>query len=176
MPTQGMEPSGRIVVVDDDASMRELIGLHLFNADYSVALAEDAIQAGYMVLASPPGLLIVNAELPYFSGLDFVATLLADSTLPSVPVIFISEHETHADQAELLGADYLRKPIFKEVLLAAVERKFFRVTAKDQPGVADVSYAEIRGRPRGRDGAPIKDPHLYPVPGEKELAGQSSSG
>jgi CheY-like chemotaxis protein len=139
MPSQGTQPERRIIVVDDDASMRELIGLHLFNAGYAVALAEDAIQAGYMVLASPPDLLILNTELPFLSGLDFVATLLADSTLPAVPVIFISAQETHADQAQLLDADLLRKPIFKDLLLAAVGRKISEAARNDQPGVVDAS-------------------------------------
>lgn len=175
MPDQGKQSKGRVIVVDDDASMRELMGLHLFGAGYSVALAEDAIQAGYMILGSMPDLLIVNAELPFLSGIDFVATLLADRTLPSVPVVFISAQEIHSDQAELLGADYLRKPIFKDLLLAAVERKIADSTRKDPPVVAEVSYAEIRVRPHGRVRASIKDPHLYPMPEESELADQSSS-
>ena len=43
-----------------------------------------------MLLAKRPNLLIIDAGLPYMSGLDFVATLLADYTAPALPILFIT--------------------------------------------------------------------------------------
>src|SRR6266850_319901 len=76
-----------ILVVDDDVSMRELLELHLSNAGYSVALADDAIAAGRMFLGSTPDLLLIDVSMPYMSGLDFVATVFADVTVPIIPVV-----------------------------------------------------------------------------------------
>ncbi|HVJ25065.1 MAG TPA: response regulator, partial [Burkholderiales bacterium] len=59
--------SHRILIVDDDASMRDLIALHLRAADYSVEQAEDAIAAGYQVLESPPDLIISDIGLPHMN-------------------------------------------------------------------------------------------------------------
>jgi DNA-binding response OmpR family regulator len=109
-----------VLVVDDEESMRELVGLHLRNAGYEVVLAEDAIAAARRILKEPPDLLIVDVNLPYWSGPDFVATLRADSTLPRIPVLFITADETFVDQADAMCAACFVKPILKDRLLRAV--------------------------------------------------------
>ncbi len=109
-----------ILVVDDDKSMRDLLQLHLANAGYNVALAEDAVVAGRMFLGSTPDLLLIDVDMPYLSGLDFVATLFADTTVPIIPVIFTTAHEYFAQYADALGADCLIKPILKSLLLETV--------------------------------------------------------
>src|SRR5258708_32356305 len=82
-----------ILVVDDDKSMRDLLQLHLANAGYNVALAEDAVVAGRMFLGSTPDLLLIDVDMPYLSGLDFGATLFADTTWRVIPGMF-----THAQR------------------------------------------------------------------------------
>lgn len=111
-----------ILVVDDDASMRELLQLHLTNAGYSVALADDAIAAGRMFLASTPDLLLIDISMPYMTGLDFVATVFADLTVPIIPAVFITAHEHFAQHAEITGADCLIKPVSVARLLETVAR------------------------------------------------------
>jgi len=111
-----------ILVVDDDRMMRELLELHLTAAGYNVALAEDAVVAGRMFLASTPDLLLIDINMPYMSGLDFVATLFADATVPMIPVVFMTAHEHFTRHTDELGADSLIKPILKGVLLATVAR------------------------------------------------------
>ena len=115
-------PRINILAVEDDDIMRELLRLHLSNAGYVVTLAEDAIAAGHRMLKLPPDLVILDVNLPYFNGLDFASTLLADVTLARVPIIFISADESFAAKAESLGADFMLKPIRKERLLASVAR------------------------------------------------------
>ena len=80
-----------ILVVDDDVSMRELLQRYLTNAGYDVALADDAIAAGRMFLASTPDLLLIDVSMPHVSGLDFVATVFADDWVPVIPVVFVAE-------------------------------------------------------------------------------------
>ena len=110
----------KILVVDDDESMRALVRLHLSNAGYEVAQAEDAVVAGRLLLESPPDLLIVDAEMPYLSGIDLVAALLADSTAPSVPILFITAHEQHREKFDNMGVEYLIKPFRADALVAKV--------------------------------------------------------
>ena len=54
-----------ILVVDDEASARDLLRLHLSAAGYEVLVAEDAIAAGYMVLRRPPDLIISDVNMPH---------------------------------------------------------------------------------------------------------------
>jgi DNA-binding response OmpR family regulator len=113
--------SARILVVDDDACIRDLLKLHLSAAGHQVRVAEDALVAGRMLLSSAPDLMIVDVEMPYMSGIEFVATILADQTLPNIPVLFLTSRDDLADRASALGASYLTKPCRKDVLLNAVQ-------------------------------------------------------
>jgi DNA-binding response OmpR family regulator len=127
-----------ILVVDDDASMRELLQLHLSNAGYNVALADDAVSAGRMFLASTPDLLLIDVSMPYMSGTDFVATVFADVTVPIIPVIFLTAQENFEERAEGMGADCLIKPVQVSRLLETVARSLKKASraadgAKPQP-------------------------------------------
>jgi DNA-binding response OmpR family regulator len=117
--------SGRILVVEDEEVMRELLRLHLSSAGYAVELAEDAIGAGYAVLKKLPDLIICDVEMPHMDGFQFIAALRADKTLPRLPVIFLTSvaEGEGAARVELGAADYLFKPVRLEELLAAVSRQ-----------------------------------------------------
>lgn len=122
-----MTAAPRIIVVDDDPSMLDLLRLHLSNAGYRVEVAPDALVAGRMLLAAPPQLLIVDIDMPFMNGIEFVSTLMSDSTLPDIKVLFISAHRQYAEQVGRLGLDFLLKPLHKEVLLAAVKKNLAEV-------------------------------------------------
>jgi DNA-binding response OmpR family regulator len=96
-----------ILVIEDDRAVRELLKLHLVNAGYNVLLAEDAVVGGPMLLEQKPDLLIIDAKLPYLSGIDFVATVTADTTAPCPPVIFITGHEELSLKAHALTGAWL---------------------------------------------------------------------
>lgn len=111
----------RILVLDDAKFVRELLRLHLSNAGYEVMAAEDAIVGGRMLLESRPDLIITDVQMPYMSGLDFIAALRADPEIPDIPVIFISSHDDAAPRARhLMAAAYLVKPVSADRLLDVV--------------------------------------------------------
>jgi CheY-like chemotaxis protein len=113
----------RILVVEDDESMRELLRLHLSSAGYAVEVAEDAIAAGYALLKAPPDLIICDVEMPHMDGIELVAALRADKAIPQVPVIFLTSDEEREGRARELGVtEYLNKPVRLEELLKAVYR------------------------------------------------------
>ncbi len=119
--------TARILVVDDESSIRDLLGLHLRSAGYAVEVAEDAIVAGYRVLEQPPDLIICDVNMPYMDGFEFVAALKGDSTLPYIPVIFLTAREDGDMRGNELGAvAYVLKPVRVETLL--------RVVAQHLPG------------------------------------------
>jgi CheY-like chemotaxis protein len=110
-----------ILVVDDEASIRELLRLHLSSAGYQVLVAEDAITAGYMVLRGPPDLIISDVNMPHMDGFEFIAALKSDKTLPHIPVIFLTTMEEGDHRGKDLGAvGYLTKPVRSDRLLQMV--------------------------------------------------------
>jgi len=113
----------RILVVDDDECMRELLYLHLTGSGYEVELAEDGIAAGHAVLRAIPDLMLVDVDMPYMSGLDLVAAIRADLSIPRFPVVFLTAVTNLAERARALGAAYVTKPIRADTLLAVVSRQ-----------------------------------------------------
>src|SRR3954451_23994252 len=115
--------AARILIVDDDESMRSLLRLHLSAAGYDVDVAEDAIAAGYLVLRNPPELIISDVHMPHMDGFEFIAALKSDKTLPDIPVIFLTSVEEGDSRGKELGAvGYLTKPVRADRLLELVAK------------------------------------------------------
>jgi CheY-like chemotaxis protein len=113
--------AANILIVDDDEGIRELLRLHLSAAGYEVNVAEDAIAAGYLVLRSPPDLIISDINMPHMDGFEFVAALKADNSLPKIPVIFLTSHDEGDERGKALGAvGYITKPVRADRLLALI--------------------------------------------------------
>jgi len=113
--------AAKILVVDDDESLRELLRMHLAAAGYDVSTAADAISAGYLVLKNPPDLILSDVNMPHMDGFEFVAALKSDKTLPYIPVIFLTSVEDGDHRGKELGAvGYLTKPVRADRLLELV--------------------------------------------------------
>ncbi len=111
----------RILVVDDDESIRELLRMHLTSAGYEVQLAPDAIAAGYLVLRALPDLIITDVNMPHMDGFEFVAALKSDPSVPPIPVIFLTSVEDGDERGRELGAvGYVTKPVRADRLLSLV--------------------------------------------------------
>jgi len=114
---------GSILVIDDDESILQLLQMHLSAAGYEVRTAADAISAGYMVLRSPPNLIITDVNMPHMDGFEFIAALKADKTLPDIPVIFLTSVEEGDHRGKALGAvGYITKPVRADRLLQLVAK------------------------------------------------------
>ena len=115
--------ASKILVVDDDESLCELLRMHLASAGYEVSTAAHAISAGYQVLKNPPDLILSDINMPHMDGFEFVAALKSDSTLPNIPVIFLTSVEDGDHRGKELGAvGYLTKPVRADRLLEMVAK------------------------------------------------------
>ncbi len=111
----------RILIVDDDKSILQLLKMHLSKAGYNVLTAEDGVAAGRHVLKARPDLIIADVGMPYMDGYELVAALKADSATREIPVVFLTSREDAADYAKQLGAvAYLHKPVLADRLLEIV--------------------------------------------------------
>lgn len=115
--------SAKVLVIDDDAIFRDLLRLHLSNNGYQVLVAEHAIIGGHLVLSEAPDLIIVDVEMPYINGYEFVEALKGDLETRDIPVVFLTVDENVAVHAKRLGAAaYLNKPVMLDALLEVVRR------------------------------------------------------
>lgn len=119
-----MKAGGRretILLIDNDASTRELLRLHLDNAGYHTLEAEDAVSGGRLLVEHAPDLVILEADLPFLSGLDLIATVAVDQSAPCMPVVFLASNDEDRSRAQQLGDACLTRPFFADELLRVVK-------------------------------------------------------
>ncbi len=112
----------RILVVEDEAAMREVLEMRLADRGFEVRLAEDATTAERLAQETAPHLVISDVALPDSSGLELLEKLRAGD--PGRPVLLITAYGTvdSAVEAMKLGAlDFLTKPLDYDKLDAALE-------------------------------------------------------
>jgi cyclic di-GMP phosphodiesterase len=113
--------SDRILVVDDDPNILNLVADVLREAGFSVAVAADGRQALEQAEASRPELVLLDLTLPGISGWQVHERLLAEQ--PQTPVIFMTAASRARSEAEAhQAAGYLAKPFDLDVLLQTVIR------------------------------------------------------
>ena len=119
----------KILVIDDDGVMRELVALHLAIAGYKVETAEDGIAGGEAVRRERPALIIADVNMPRQNGFEFVEGLRKDATVRDIPVIFLTSNAEGKVRGMQLGAvAYLSKPLMAANLLTLVSENVGRRT------------------------------------------------
>jgi CheY-like chemotaxis protein len=123
--------AARIMVVDDSATIRDLIALNLSLEGYDVVTAEDGEEclrqlADVLEGRSPlPQLLMLDVVMPGLDGVELTARLKATPAVQHIPILIVSASAQRRDfeLAQGAGADgYLTKPFDPDELLAEVER------------------------------------------------------
>ena len=110
-----------ILVVDDDASLRELLRQQLEDKGFSVRLAQDGYQAIAAVRARRPDLVILDVMMPGLSGFDVAAMLKNDPSTESIPILILTI-VADEERGLRLGVDrYLHKPMEADHLVGTVE-------------------------------------------------------
>ena len=115
--------AGKVLVVDDDASVRKSLRRLIRAAGYDVETLEDA--AAYLARAAerPPACLILDIRMPGMSGLDLLRVVAG--TARALPIVLISGHGDEEVRAQALDAgavDVLYKPLDETTLLAAIDQ------------------------------------------------------
>ena len=135
----------KIMVVEDDRAIRDLLRVHLENAGYEVAAVPDAVVAGKQLLADPASvhLLIVDANLPFMGGIEFASTLIADSSLPFIPMVLITGYTDFADRADRLGVPCLIKPFTTDALIQIVAHNLASTPVQSAAGLRERGVARL---------------------------------
>ncbi len=137
---------GRVLVVDDDPVICDLVAATLTEHGYPTRRASDAREALYLVEREIPDVIVLDVHLPDISGYQ-VCRRLRDDHGDSVGIILISgERKESMDRAAglLLGADdYMVKPFVLDELLARVQRLAKRSRPISRTVVAGLTRREL---------------------------------
>ena len=112
-----------ILIVDDDAGIRQLVTLFLEHKGYQAASVPNGLEALKHLEYSQPELILLDLMMPVMNGAEFRQAQQQDAQLAAIPVVVMSAAENIEAQAPQLTADsYLPKPIDFDTLTALVER------------------------------------------------------
>jgi two-component system phosphate regulon response regulator PhoB len=118
-----MTTTRRILVVEDEAPIREMIAFHLSRAGFDVDEAADCRQARELLADHRPDLAIIDWMLPDMSGLELTRSLKRDSSFEDLAVIMLTARAEEQDKVSGLegGADdYITKPFSSRELIARI--------------------------------------------------------
>mgnify|MGYP001765306327 CR=1 FL=1 len=113
----------RILVVEDEAAIAELVALNLRHAGYEVTIAATAEQARAAVGGALPDLVLLDWMLPGLSGLALAKAWRADARTRGLPIIMLTARAEEDDRVAGLDAgadDYLSKPFSTNELMARI--------------------------------------------------------
>ncbi len=119
-----MTATKRVLVVDDDPAVSELLRLVLGNAGFDVATAGDGVAGLLAIDANRPDLVILDVAMPAMDGLEAVCRLRDRPGTAHLPIIML----TALAAEDILGGPteqvdlYLAKPFDPDALVAAVKR------------------------------------------------------
>lgn len=140
----------RILVVDDEPDILELIRYNLTRNNYDmigVASGEEAFAA---VRMSPPDLIVLDLMLPGVDGLEVCRRLKNDACTAALPVIILSAKGEEADVVtglELGADDYLTKPFSPRVLLARIKAVLRRQQSAPDADAAVIMHHDLQIHP-----------------------------
>lgn len=131
-----------VLIVEDEAAIREMVAMGLNRAGFEVRHAESAEDAEGAIRLGVPDLVLLDWMLPGQSGLDFARRLRRDQLYREVPIIMLTARGEEEDRIRGLdvGADdYLSKPFSPRELVARIRAVLRRTTptAGDEPVAVD---------------------------------------
>ncbi len=117
---------GRVLVVDDEPGVVELVKYNLEQAGFEVDTAADGVEALKKARAAVPDLLLLDVMLPEMDGLEVCKLLRADPKTAAVPIILLTAKAGEIDRIvglELGADDYVTKPFSPRELLLRVKKR-----------------------------------------------------
>ncbi len=124
--------NARILVVEDEPDIQELIRYHLDQAGYHVETASDGNAALHALRRRRPSLLVLDLMLPDRSGTEICREIRADPDLKDLPVIMVTARSDEVDRLlgfELGADDYVAKPFSPRELTLRVRSVLRRSSA-----------------------------------------------
>lgn len=144
----------RILVVDDEIGIRELLSEILYDEGHTVELAENAAEARAARQRYRPDLVLLDIWMPDTDGVSLLKEWAAQGLL-DMPVIMMSGHatvDTAVEATRIGAADFLEKPITLQKLLKTIS------SALARPSVGATPAASVREQPRSPSAPAVAAP------------------
>ena len=159
----------RVLVVEDDSTIRDTLSFNLKKEGYQVTVATDGAQALVKARESQPDLILLDLMLPELSGLEVCRILRQEGT---VPIIMLTAKESEVDKVvglQLGADDYITKPFSLRELFARMTAVLRRSEQREvRAGLEEDRVGRLRIDRAGRR-ALIDDQELHLTPKEWEL-------
>jgi two-component system phosphate regulon response regulator PhoB len=119
-----MSQDKTILIVDDEAAIRDMLRIALEMADYRCIEAADTQQAHTLIIDEKPSLILLDWMLPGTSGIDLARRLKKDELTASIPIIMLtakSEEDNKIQGLEVGADDFITKPFSPRELVARLK-------------------------------------------------------
>lgn len=130
-----------VLIVDDEAPIREMIAVALEMADYQCLEAADAQQAHAKIVDRKPDLILLDWMLPGTSGVELARRLKRDAVTAEIPIILLTakgEEDNKVTGLESGADDYITKPFSPRELVARLKAVLRRTTPQGVEDAVDV--------------------------------------
>jgi DNA-binding response OmpR family regulator len=140
--------AARILLVDDEPRVREVVAGYLQRDGFEVQTASDGLSARRHLAAFKPHLVVLDVMLPQLSGLELLGEIRRSGDLPVILLTARTDEVDRVAGLELGADDYVVKPFSPRELVARVRSVMCRSTPKPVPGpiVLDGLRIDVAGR------------------------------
>lgn len=129
----------KVLVVDDEPDVTELLEYKLRQEGYTVAVINDPLLIMGEARRFHPDLVVLDIMMPDLNGIQICRMFRADMTMRNIPVIFLTargEAEDRVKGFETGADDYISKPFDSRELLLRIQALFKRISARSEEGNA----------------------------------------
>ncbi len=140
----------KLLIVDDEPAIREMVRFTLSRAGYECVEAADAMEAKRRIVSEGPDLILLDVMMPGQSGLDLARELRRQDSTKDIPIIMLTARGSEQDKIRGLdvGADdYVTKPFSPGELVARI-KSLLRRSSLDQ---SEIEIGGLRLNPETRD-------------------------
>lgn len=126
-------PGGRVLVVDDEPTVREVLCAYLDRGGFDVAEAADGPAALRAVRDQRPDLVLLDLMLPEIDGISVLTEIRQDSSVPVIVLTALADEGDRVLGLELGADDYVVKPFSPREVTARVKAVLKRASSQDRP-------------------------------------------
>ena len=132
---------GKILIVEDEAAIREMLGYSLMKNGYAFEEAADTEEAEQLLQRELPDLILLDWMLPGTSGVDYARRLRGKPATKTIPIIMLTAKSEEEDKIRALDLgvdDYITKPFSTKELLARIRAVMRRSGVEKKAGLAKI--------------------------------------
>jgi DNA-binding response OmpR family regulator len=146
-----MFPVAKILVVDDEPNIREVVGLYLRRDGHAVVVAADGEEALELYRRTRPDLVVLDLMLPKLSGLEVCRRIQAERRVPLIMLTARGEEEDRIVGLGLGADDYVVKPFSPRELAARVAAVLRRTGGAEPADGGALVFGDLRIDPATRE-------------------------